>query len=338
MVNRLILYPPARIRKPTLATATMNRNPSIERKGIIPHVSPPRGKPEPGASDAPHRGRHFRPRPPYPGLGRSDRLQGRALERVLVGRGTPPDLWTLASLPDALPEGSYRLDPEPREAEASQWALGWALGAYGFTRYKPRARKPAHLLWPTSADRSWVERLARSITLARDLINTPAEHMGPADLAQAAQALASRHGARVRVVVGDELLSQNYPSIHAVGRASVNAPRLIDIRWGEAPAPLIALIGKGVCFDSGGLDLKTAAGMKMMKKDMGGAATILGLAEAIMAAGLPVRLRVLVPAVENAVAGNAFRPLDVIATRKGLHVEIGNTDAEGRLILADALT
>ncbi|HLJ63609.1 MAG TPA: leucyl aminopeptidase family protein [Stellaceae bacterium] len=264
--------------------------------------------------------------------------EARALERVLVGRGTPPDLWTLASLPDALPEGSYRLDPEPREAEASQWALGWALGAYGFTRYKPRARKPAHLLWPTSADRSWVERLARSITLARDLINTPAEHMGPADLAQAAQALASRHGARVRVVVGDELLSQNYPSIHAVGRASVNAPRLIDIRWGEAPAPLIALIGKGVCFDSGGLDLKTAAGMKMMKKDMGGAATILGLAEAIMAAGLPVRLRVLVPAVENAVAGNAFRPLDVIATRKGLHVEIGNTDAEGRLILADALT
>jgi leucyl aminopeptidase len=173
--------------------------------------------------------------------------------------------------------------------------------------------------------------------LARDLINTPAEDMGPPELAEAAQTLAAKHGARYRVIVGDELLELNYPAIHMVGRAAAKAPRLIDFVWGNENAPKLTLVGKGVCFDTGGLDLKPSGGMRMMKKDMGGAATLLGLASAIMEAKLPVRLRVMVPAVENAVAGNAFRPLDIIKTRKGMTVEVGNTDAEGRLILCDAL-
>ena len=260
------------------------------------------------------------------------------LARVLVGAPSGDNLWALAGLPDGLPEGSYRLDPEPDAPAASRLALGWALACYAFARYKARPRGFAKLVWPQAADRGLVERLARGIGLARDLINTPAEHMGPAELAGAAEDLAGRHGARFRAIVGDDLLTQNYPMIHAVGRASSRAPRLADLTWGDAAAPKLTLVGKGVCFDSGGLDLKTAGGMRLMKKDMGGAATVLGLAEAIMAARLPVRLRVLVPAVENAVSANAFRPLDVIRTRKGVTVEIGNTDAEGRLILCDALS
>jgi leucyl aminopeptidase len=260
------------------------------------------------------------------------------LARVLVGVAGGETLWTLAGLPDTLPEGSYRLEPEPDARTAGRMALGWALACYAFTRYKARPRGFASLVWPKSADRGLVERLARGIGLARDLINTPAEHMGPAELAGAAEGLAGRHGARFRAVVGEALLSENYPMIHAVGRASVREPRLADITWGDIAAPKVTLVGKGVCFDSGGLDLKTAGGMRLMKKDMGGAATVLGLAEAIMTARLPVRLRVLVPAVENAVSANAFRPLDIIRTRKGMTVEIGNTDAEGRLILCDALT
>jgi leucyl aminopeptidase len=260
------------------------------------------------------------------------------LAQVLVGVAGGETLWALAGLPDTLPEGSYRLEPEPDPRTAGRMALGWALACYAFTRYKARPRGFASLVWPKSADRGLVERLARGIGLARDLINTPAEHMGPAELAGAAEDLAGRHGARFRAVVGEALLSENYPMIHAVGRASVREPRLADIAWGDVAAPKVTLVGKGVCFDSGGLDLKTAGGMRLMKKDMGGAATVLGLAEAIMAARLPVRLRVLVPAVENAVSANAFRPLDIIRTRKGMTVEIGNTDAEGRLILCDALT
>ncbi|MBF0391146.1 MAG: leucyl aminopeptidase family protein, partial [Alphaproteobacteria bacterium] len=173
--------------------------------------------------------------------------------------------------------------------------------------------------------------------LVRDLINAPASHMGPEELAAAAQDLAARHAARCRVVVGEALLNENWPAVHAVGRASDRAPRLIDLRWGDEQAPRVTLVGKGVCFDSGGLDIKPSSGMKLMKKDMGGAAHALGLAHMVMAANLPVRLRVLIPAVENAVSGRAMRPLDVIGTRKGTTVEIGNTDAEGRLILCDAL-
>jgi leucyl aminopeptidase len=259
------------------------------------------------------------------------------LQRVRVGVKPEDGIWALAGLPDALPEGNYALDGVSDGARATQLALGWALGGYAFTRYKPRKRGLARLVWPAGADRGRVERLARGIGLARDLINTPAEDMGPAELAGAAEDLAGRHGARCRIIVGDDLLAENYPAIHTVGRGSVRAPRLVDIVWGDPAAPKLTLVGKGVSFDSGGLDLKPSSGMRLMKKDMGGAATLIGLASAVMEAGLPVRLRLLVPAVENAVSGNAFRPLDVIRTRKGITVEVGNTDAEGRLILCDAL-
>ena len=268
------------------------------------------------------------------------------LGRVLAGVKPEDGLWQLAGLPDALPEGTYALDSSgpgggafAAPEAATRAALGWALGTYAFARYKERKRGGfATLVLPAAADRGEVERLARGIFLTRDLINTPASDMGPAELAAAAENVAGEAGARFSAIVGDELLTQNYPTIHMVGRASTRAPRLIDIVWGDPEAPKVTLVGKGVCFDSGGLDLKPSSGMRNMKKDMGGAATVLGLASAIMDAKLPVRLRVLIPAVENAVSGNAMRPLDVVRTRKGTTVEIGNTDAEGRLILCDALT
>ena len=264
--------------------------------------------------------------------------QGR-LGRVLVGMAEgEAAIWAFAGLADGLPEGAYRIDPVPEGGDPSRAALGWALGTYAFARYRDKSNKSgARLVWPQGADRGLVERLAAAVSLARDLINTPACDMGPAELAEAAVHVAERADARHRVIPGDALLAENYPTIHTVGRASVRAPRLVDIVWGEDSAPKVTLVGKGVCFDSGGLDLKTASGMLMMKKDMGGAAIMLGLAQAIMAANLPVRLRVLLPCVENAVSGNAMRPRDIVRTRKGLTVEIGNTDAEGRLILCDAL-
>jgi leucyl aminopeptidase len=259
------------------------------------------------------------------------------LARVLVGMAEGEYLWALGACPDALPEGVYALEGRFDRQAHTELALGWALGAYGFNRYKRRERVPASLQWPKDADRVRVEAVAGGMTLARDLINTPAEDMGPAELAGAIEELAAAKGARAKVIVGDGLLAANYPTIHAVGRASTRAPRLVDLVWGDEKAPKVTLVGKGVCFDSGGLDLKPASGMRNMKKDMGGAATLIGLAHAIMALRLPVRLRLLVPAVENSVSGNAFRPLDVIRTRKGITVEVGNTDAEGRLILCDAL-
>src|SRR5205807_1082833 len=211
-------------------------------------------------------------------------------------------------------------------------------GTYAFTLYRDKKKENrARLIWPEGADRGLAERLANAVCLARDLINTPASDLGPAELAEAALTVAENAGARHDVITGDALLDANYPTIHAVGRASTRAPRLVDIRWGDEHAPKVTLVGKGVCFDSGGLDLKPASGMRMMKKDMGGAAIMLGLAQAIMQGGVPVRLRVLLPLVENAVSGNAMRPLDIVKTRKGITVEIGNTDAEGRLILCDAL-
>jgi leucyl aminopeptidase len=260
------------------------------------------------------------------------------LARVLVGWKPEEPVWALAGLPERLPERRYRLDGAPAAA-ASRLALGWALGAYAFTRYKKRDKGWPSLAWPAAADRALVTRLAEGVSLARDLINTPAEDMGPAQLAEAAEQLAGRHGARAKLIVGEALLAANYPTIHAVGRAAstARAPRLVDLRWGDERAPKLTLVGKGVCFDSGGLDLKPSSGMRLMKKDMGGAATVLGLAHAVMAANLKVRLRVLIPAVENAVSADSIRPLDVVKTRKGLTVEIGNTDAEGRLILCDAL-
>lgn len=255
---------------------------------------------------------------------------------LLLGIEGERDIWSYAALRQSLPAGLYRIDDDLSPDAATRVALGWALAGYDFTRYKKSTRKRPHLVWPKAADRGAVARTVDGIFLVRDLVNTPAGDMGPAELAAAAKEVARAGGAKFSAIVGDQLLKQNYPSVHAVGRASSRPPRLIDLRWGRS-GPLIALIGKGVCFDSGGLDLKPASGMLMMKKDMAGGAHVLALAQMIMAADLPLRLRVLVPAVENSVSGDAFRPLDVLQTRKGLTVEVGNTDAEGRLILSDAL-
>ncbi len=265
-----------------------------------------------------------------------DGAPGSALAGI-GGTSGPDDFWHVAGLPLRLPEGSYRFDPEP-DRGATRWAIAWGTGAYTFTRYRKAPRKPAELVWPRHADRPHVERVCRAGDLVRDLVNTPAEDMGPAELARAARDMAKALRMAVSVIEGDALLKKGFPLVHAVGRASTRAPRLIDLRWGRARDPKVTILGKGVCFDTGGLDLKNDAGMKLMKKDMGGAAHALGLARMIVEAKLPVRLRVLIPAVENAVSGNAFRPLDVIRSRQGMTVEIGNTDAEGRLILADALT
>ena len=255
---------------------------------------------------------------------------------VFAGDGSSADFWRLAGLPLRLPEGAWQCGDLSR-ATAERLALAWGIGAYQFTRYRRAERAPAALVWPRHADRAAVERAVEAAALARDLINTPAQDMGPTALARSAVTMARRLGMRSRVVVGEALLKNGYGLIHAVGRAAADAPRLIDLTWGEAKHPKVTLVGKGVCFDTGGLDIKGADGMKLMKKDMGGAAHALALAQMIVEANLPVRLRVLVPAVENAIAGNALRPLDVITSKKGLTVEIGNTDAEGRLILADAL-
>jgi leucyl aminopeptidase len=245
-------------------------------------------------------------------------------------------VWALAGLPMSLPEGTYALDSSAGIAP-SDVALGWALGSYAFNRYRKPKRALAKLAWPEGADRAEVERIARAVSLVRDMVNTPAEDMGPDELASAALGVANAHGATTQLIVGDELLKQNYPTIHIVGRASARAPRLIDMRWGNQDAPKVTLVGKGVCFDTGGLDLKSHDAMLEMKKDMGGAAVTLGLASALMAANAPIRLRLLIPAVDNSVAGNAYRPRDIVRTRGGKTVEIGNTDAEGRLILCDAL-
>ncbi len=263
--------------------------------------------------------------------------------RVLVGIGDDDDpLWALAGLPSALPPGRYRLTPEPQPRDADRAALGWALGSYRFGRYKSDGGdgggKAAGLVWPRRADRAAVARAAEAVFLARDLINTPAADMGPAELTEAALAVARAHRGALKVILGGDLLRRGYPAIHAVGRASRRQPRLIDLRWGRVTAPRVSIVGKGVCFDSGGLDLKLSGSMRLMKKDMGGAANALALAQMIMDARLPVRLRLLIPAVENSVSGDAMRPLDVLATRQGLTVEVGNTDAEGRLVLCDALT
>ncbi len=248
------------------------------------------------------------------------------------------DPWVYAGLPQDLPPGTYRIEAALDGHAATLAALGWALGTYRYRRYKSDApdREPATLVIPEAADAGHVERTAAAIFLVRDLINTPAGDMGPEQLAAAAQELAAGFGAACEIIDGVRL-EREFPAIHAVGKGSPRAPRLIDLRWGEGNAPRLTLVGKGVCFDSGGLDIKPASAMQLMKKDMGGAAHALGLARMVMAADLPVHLRVLIPAVENSVSGAAYRPGDVIATRKGLRVEIGNTDAEGRLVLADAL-
>ena len=244
---------------------------------------------------------------------------------------------TLAGVAESAPDGVYQLAEEPPAAQADILALGWALGAYRFDAHREIARPTPRLVLPASADGARVRRMADGVALIRDLVNTPPNHMGPAELETAARAVAERYDAEMRVIIGDDLLEENYPLIHAVGRASTRAPRLIDFTWGDPSARKVTLVGKGVCFDTGGLNLKPESGMLLMKKDMGGAAHVLGLARMIMDAQLPCRLRVLIPAVENAVSGSAMRPGDVYPSRKGLSVEIANTDAEGRLILADAI-
>lgn len=238
-------------------------------------------------------------------------------------------------LPGLLPAGSYSFANAPHDTRLA--ALAFALGSYRFNRYRKNDAPGVKLVPPDGVDMVELTRMAEAAAVARDLINTPANDMGPEELEQAARALAEKYGAGFISIVGDELLAGNFPLIHAVGMASTRAPRLIDITWGDASDPKVTLVGKGVCFDTGGLDLKPSSGMLIMKKDMGGAANVLALAQMIMDAKLRVRLRVLIPAVENSVAGNAFRPLDIFPSRKGVNVEIGNTDAEGRLVLADAL-
>ena len=256
---------------------------------------------------------------------------------VVLGVTEPMGMWDTSGLPKALGAGTYALETQPEYATKA--ALGWALGCYGFSRYKISANDAPlpSLAWPEGADRAYVGRAAAATDLVRELVNTTAADLGPEDLAQAAVDVAKAFGATASVIVGDDLLEANYPMIHAVGRAATGAPRLIDLQWGNTDHPAVTLVGKGVCFDSGGLDLKPADSMILMKKDMGGAATTLGLAQMIMDAGLSVRLRVLIPAVENAVSASAYHPGDVLPSRKGLTVEVGNTDAEGRLVLADAL-
>jgi leucyl aminopeptidase len=250
----------------------------------------------------------------------------------------PAEPWDFAALRGRLPAGDWRLEWTGSEPQSGQAALGWALASYRFERYRQREAKPVRLALADDGGLRGSESIAEAVWLARDLINTPASDLGPAELAEAAGAVAARFDAKFRTIEGDALLAENYPAIHAVGRASARAPRVVELVWGEAGAPKVTLIGKGVCFDTGGLDLKTSQNMLLMKKDMGGAAVTLGLAQAIMALDVPVRLRLLIGAVENSVSGSAFRPGDVLATRKGLTVEVGNTDAEGRLVLADLLT
>jgi leucyl aminopeptidase len=262
-----------------------------------------------------------------------------ALAGVLFGldpiEKATADQFLPGRLPGLLPAGLYRFANNPHDARLA--TLAFLLGCYRFMRYRTGEAKRVQLAIPTGVDGDDVSRMAEGVALARDLINTPSNDMGPAELEAAARSLAQKHGASFRSVVGDDLLRENFPLIHAVGRAADRAPRLIDFTWGDPAAPKVTLVGKGVCFDTGGLDLKPSSAMLIMKKDMGGAASVLAAAHMIMDRGLKVRLRVLIPAVENSVSGAAFRPLDIYRSRKGAAVEIGNTDAEGRLVLADAL-
>jgi leucyl aminopeptidase len=258
------------------------------------------------------------------------------LHQVLLIRNDESDFWTFGLLPNVLPEGHYHIEGIHNQKLLHLIALAWGLGAYEFTRYKTSIRPLAQLL---IAKKDNVELMIKlhAIYRVRDLINTPADDMGPAELVENVFEIGKKHNATVTQIIGDALLDANYPAIFTVGKASCREPRLVDLKWGDPTHPKITLVGKGVCFDSGGLNLKSSANMLAMKKDMGGAANTIGLAEMIMSYKLPVRLRLLIPAVDNLIAGNAYKPGDIIRTRHGLTVEVGNTDAEGRLILADAL-
>ncbi len=263
------------------------------------------------------------------------------VELALVGYGKVEKRargrFHMATAATKLPKGTYRIASSLDQPDLEEAALAWLLAGYSFDTYRKPKGEIARLVAPDGIDATRLEIIATGEALTRDLINTPASDMGPDELEYAASALAADHGATLNVITGDDLISSNFPMIHTVGRASVRAPRLLDMRWGDA-GPQLTLVGKGVCFDTGGLNIKPGSSMGLMKKDMGGAATVLGLAHMIMGLGLKLRLRVLIPAVENSIDGNAFRPQDILTSRKGLTVEINNTDAEGRLVLADALT
>ncbi|WP_309627203.1 leucyl aminopeptidase family protein [Brevundimonas sp.] len=261
------------------------------------------------------------------------------IDHVLVGAGKSFDPMSARALSAKLPAGLYRLEAETEEARVA--ALAFLLGRYAFDRYKSKDRPDVRLVAPDGLDTAEALRITAACALAREMVDTPPADMGPLQMETIAREIAEAHDASISVVTGDDLLEENYPAIHAVGRAAAphRAPRIIEIGWNldRTDRPLIALVGKGVAFDTGGLDIKSAAGMRNMKKDMGGAAHALALGRLVMQADLPIRLVVLVAAVENAISGDAFRPGDVLNSRKGLTIEIGNTDAEGRLILADAL-
>ncbi len=259
------------------------------------------------------------------------------LAGAVLGIGDPLDAYAYAHAPFGLPEGDWRLATPPEPAALAALQLGWGLGSYRFTRYKRAPRAPARLALGDAANAEAFDLLA-ACARVRDLVHTPTEDMGPEQLETTAHDIAQAHGAVFESIVGDELLARNFPAIHAVGRASHRAPRLLKLQWGDASHPHLVIVGKGVCFDTGGLDIKPADGMRNMKKDMGGAAHAIALAELVMARKLPLRITLLVPAVENAIGPNAYRPGEVIATRKGVSVEIDNTDAEGRIVLCDALT
>ena len=260
---------------------------------------------------------------------------------ALAGWGTIADRKRgrlfMATVAQKLPKGTYEIVTDLDDSEMSECALGWRLAAYAFDRYKKKTGSVAILKAPKSVDVARMDAMITGDFLTRDLINTPASDMGPDALEKAFKSLAKTHGAKAKVIKGDALLKNNFPMIHAVGRASDQVPRLLDMTWGKASHPKVTLVGKGVCFDTGGLNIKPGSSMGLMKKDMGGSATVLGLAHMIMALGLKIRLRVLVPAVENSISAGAYRPQDILTSRKGMSVEINNTDAEGRLVLADAL-
>ena len=266
------------------------------------------------------------------------------LKSVVLGLGKPEsaDAMIARGLPTRLPAGDYALEPRKGGPQPTLFALGWVLGSYTFDRYRKREDKPRpRLVAPKGCDLDEVTHIAHACALARDMVNTPAQDMGPLQIETVAREIATAHGAKLEVTTGDDLIDENYPAVHAVGRAAseARAPRFLELTWNarKKALPRLVLVGKGVVFDSGGLDLKSAAGMRQMKKDMGGGAHALALGRLVMQANLPVRLSVLVPVVENAVSGDAFRPGDILSSRKGLTIEVGNTDAEGRLILADAL-
>lgn len=261
------------------------------------------------------------------------------IAQVLVGYDAEESTrWAIAGLPQQLPAGHYHLQANWLDAAEIQAYIGWGLGCYQFTEFRNETKPVKCQLYIPSAQCAQVDAFVEAVSLVRDLINRPANHMMPEHLAQAAQQLATEFGGEFQQVVGEALLQQNYPAVHAVGRASKHKPRLLKLTWGKAEHPHIALVGKGVCFDTGGLDIKPSQFMRLMKKDMGGAAHALGIARLIMQLQLPLQLSVWIPAVDNAIGGDAFRPGDILATRAGKHVEVDNTDAEGRLVLCDTLS